>query len=103
MPTIDRRIERLETAFPARCPRCKAVLTCETCQDWRDEALRYGLDPEVLVDRVRRKMEATLSGRSHDPFLSYGYDLNRLTVTELKTLRALLSKAGGMTDAEATP
>jgi len=101
--SVEKRLLTLEQRIPARCPRCRSALHCHVCHDWKGEAVRYGLDPEVLVDRVRREMEATLSGRPHDPFLSYGYDLNRLTVTELKTLRALLSKAGGMTDAEATP
>ena len=62
MPTIDRRIERLEAAFPARCPRCKNLLTCETCQDWKQEARRHGIDPEQLTDTLARLLAEQIAG-----------------------------------------
>ena len=62
MPTIDRRIERLEAVFPARCPTCKTLLHCTVCNDWKQEARAYGLDPDDLVNRLSAILIEQLAG-----------------------------------------
>jgi hypothetical protein len=94
MASIEKRLATLEQQIPLRCPQCGQAVECSMCNGWKDEARSLGIDPERLVDRLHREMLASLTERPHDVFLSHGYDLNKLSVEELKQLRGLLTKAG---------
>lgn len=57
---IEKRLTALEAALPAKCPKCRTLLTCSQCNDWREEARAMGLDPEQLVERAYQEMKAQL-------------------------------------------
>jgi hypothetical protein len=95
MTTRERRLAILEQQIPLRCPQCGQAVECSMCNGWKDDARHFGIDPERLIACVRAEIDAALSGSPHDVFLSHGYDVNKLTVEELRQLRVLLSKAGG--------
>jgi len=63
MSTYGRRLTILEQQIPLRCPQCKTLLECSACHNWKDEARRYGIDPESLIRAVSSAIDQ-LAGRS---------------------------------------
>jgi hypothetical protein len=88
MSTIENRLHKLESRMTLRCFKCGHPLHCDVCEFGRD--VRECSDEE-LMDIVVGGMKRL--GRDPNFFNSLGYDLNRLTVEELRLLRDLLTKA----------
>jgi DNA-directed RNA polymerase subunit N (RpoN/RPB10) len=90
MSTIENRLSKLESRVPLRCFKCGHPLHCDVCEFGRD--VRECSDEE-LIDIITAGMKRL--GRDPSFFNSLGYDLNELSVEELRQLRGLLGKAAG--------